>query len=81
MIRPILTHLLALYLGAGLFGGVVMATHLPLSWLGVTYYTITWPEHIYCARPASNCAPVLSKFPPWAQEWFFTLPNQKEEAE
>ena len=75
VLRILATHLIALYIGAGLFGGITMSTFLPLNWLGVTYYTLTWPEHLYCAQV--GCGPVLTYLPPHMQAWFFDLESNQ----
>ena len=69
--RTILTHLAALYIGAGLFGALTLASFLPLNAFGVAYYTVTWPEHIYCARETNECAPMITNWPPQLQAMFF----------
>ena len=49
--RHILISVVYMYLGAGLFGGLMMKQAIPaMNWLGVTYYALTWPEFVYCAR-------------------------------
>lgn len=77
--RSIATYLAALYIGAGLFGGITMATFLPLNAFGVAYYTLTWPEHLYCAQPHRQCAPILSRLPAHMQAWFFDLDREAAE--
>lgn len=56
MSRIILTHLIAAYLGAGLFSGLMMQRAIPaLNPLGVAYIAVTWPGQIICARTDSGC--------------------------
>ena len=65
--RVILTHLIAAYLGAGLFSGLLMQRAIPaLNPLGVAYITLIWPDQIICARTNSGCdntpPPVVAKY-------------------
>ena len=56
MFKKILTHLLAMFVGAGLFGGITIGAAIPaMNIYGVVYYVITWPITIYCV--ANNCDP------------------------
>jgi hypothetical protein len=65
MTRNIITHGLCFYLGAGLFGGLLMATAIPaMNVLGVAYFAATWPMQVYCARPTSECD--YGTAPAWA---------------
>lgn len=68
----ILKYLSAMYLGAGLFGGLVMATAVPLNWFGVLMYGLTWPAFLYYT-PASRDCNVLMMFPDWFNAWMFTF--------
>lgn len=66
-----MSHLLAMYLGAGLFGGVLMAIAIPaLNGFGVVYYMLTWPAHVYCAPAERECSAVPE---PEHAAWMFTL--------
>lgn len=71
--KSILTHALALYLGAGLSLGLVMAQALPLNSLGVAVYATTWPRHVYCARPGANCFGLANYVPVWLGALMFDL--------
>ena len=64
---------LAAYLGAGLSLGLIMAQVLPLSVIGVGVYTATWPQHVYCARPAANCFGLIEIYPMWLGKLMFDL--------
>lgn len=47
----ILTHAVASYVGAGLFGGLVMQTAVPaMNTFGVAYYAAAWPAFLHCAK-------------------------------
>jgi hypothetical protein len=60
--RAVTTHLLAAYLGAGLFAGLLIKQAIPaLNPLGVAYITTTWPAQIYCARTSSGCRAMPSE--------------------
>lgn len=57
MIRFLLTVLISGYLGAGLFGGMLMQRAIPpMNALGVAYITLTWPRQMICATPDSGCS-------------------------
>ena len=74
MHRYIIVSFLSMYLGAGLFGGLIMKQAIPeMNGLGVAYYAVTWPEHVYCAPVHRGCKPLLARFPVRAQAWFFTF--------
>lgn len=79
----IFTHLLAAYLGAGLSLGLIMAQVLPLSAIGVGVYTVTWPQHVYCARPKANCFGLKEIYPDWLGRLMFDLdrPTRKFDEE
>ena len=54
--RAALSHLLAGYVGAGLFGGLLMKMSIPaLNPIGVVFYALTWPAFVYCAPTSRNC--------------------------
>lgn len=68
MAKQILTHVTAVYFGAGLFGGLLLQQAMPaMNAIGVTYYAITWPGQIYCARTSRNG----SAMPPDSVSSFF----------
>lgn len=70
--RTITTHAAALYLGAGLFGGLLMAAAVPaINPVGVIYYAATWPAQIYCAPVARGCT--VAPSPAWAGFMFSGL--------
>ena len=54
--KSVATHFAALYIGAGLFGGLLMQAAIPaINPLGVAYYAATWPAQIYCAPVSRGC--------------------------
>lgn len=69
--RHIATHLLALYIGAGLFGGIIMSRVLPLTGVGIAYYAATWPQQVYCAAPERGCFAQSDYLPIWFQKLMF----------
>lgn len=56
----ILTHAVASYVGAGLFGGLVMQTAVPaMNTFGVAYYAAAWPAFLHCAKSKlADCDPM-----------------------
>ena len=69
-----ISHIAALYLGAGLSLGLVMAQVLPLSAFGVAVYATTWPAQIYCARPDAACFGKIHEIVPmWMGKLMFSL--------
>lgn len=71
--RQIATHIAAAYLGAGFFGGLLMAASIPaINVFGIAIYMAIWPRFIYCAPVARECNP-LEAFPQWFQALLFTL--------
>lgn len=59
-----------MYLGAGLFAGLMMHRAIPaLNPLGVAFIAATWPNQIRCARVESACDAV----PEWAGPYIFTF--------
>lgn len=74
--RRVLTHLAAIYLGAGLFGGLMMGQAVPaLNWLGIGYYALTWPAQVYCAPDYTRCDPLPN---PDGAAWMFTFDTKGE---
>lgn len=70
MIRYAAVSLVSLYLGAGLFAGLLMQQAIPaINPLGVALIAATWPNHIRCARVSSGCEPI----PAWASPYVFTF--------
>lgn len=59
MFRHAIAAILCLYIGAGLFGALLMKQAVPaLNVVGISYMTATWPRLIYCARKERNCDPM-----------------------
>ena len=53
--KKIITHLVAAYVGAGLFGGLVMQAAVPpMNNFGVAFYGFTWPAFLVCARTEAD---------------------------
>lgn len=72
--RIIATHLLALYLGAGLFGGLLMQRAIPaMNGVGVAFYAATWPRQIACARVSAGCRDFDEWMPGWMVAALFTF--------
>lgn len=70
MAKLLITALVSMYLGAGLFAGLMMQRAVPaLNPLGVGVVAITWPNQIRCARVSSDCEPI----PAWAAPYIFTF--------
>lgn len=70
MIRYAAISLVSLYVGAGLFAGLVMQRSVPaLNPTGVVMIAITWPNLIRCARVSSECEPI----PAWMAPYIFTF--------
>ena len=62
--RIIATHLVAIYLGAGLFAGLLMERAVPaMNAAGVAFVALTWPRQIICARAETACSTTP---PAWA---------------
>lgn len=71
ILRMTAVALLCIYLGAGLFAGLLMQRAIPaLNPLGVTYIALTWPREIQCARTESNCS---SDPPEWLAPYLFSF--------
>lgn len=69
--RFILGLAIGLYLGAGLFGGLLMQRAIPaLNPLGVAYMAVTWPRTIICARVVDNCS---QEPPEWLAPYLFSF--------
>lgn len=80
-LKTFLSHFLAAYLGAGLFGGLVMSTFLPLSKIGIAYYAVTWPTHVYCAEELNKCAPIASRMPASFHALIFNYDSEMEQGQ
>lgn len=64
--RKALTIALSMYLGAGLFAGLMAQRAVPaLNLVGVVFITMTWPNQIRCARVESKCDAIPSKLAPY----------------
>jgi len=72
--KLILTHLVAAYVGAGLFGGLVMQAAVPqMNTFGVAVYGVTWPAFLFCARTdMEDCKP-FAHIPMSVQALMFDL--------
>ena len=71
ILRMTAVALLCIYLGAGLFAGLLMQRAIPaLNPLGITYIALTWPREIQCARTESDCS---SDPPGWLVPYLFSF--------
>ena len=76
--KTIITHLIALYLGAGIFGGAMLYSAMPaLNIFGAGIQAVMWPAMVYCVPKERNCNP-LAYLPEWTQQSMFTF-NRNEE--
>lgn len=74
MIRFVTTHILAAYIGAGLFGGFVMQSAVPaMNLFGVAAYGVTWPAFLYCARTNLDKCDPFGHIPIRVQSMMFDL--------
>lgn len=74
MIRISAAFVLGIYLGAGLFSGLLLQRAIPaLNPIGITYVATTWPRVIICARVSAGCEQVG---PEWLKPWLFTFSAQ-----
>lgn len=73
VIKYFLTIVFSVYFGAGLSLGLVMQQVLPLNNFGVVVYALTWPRHVYCARPGSDCFGHAAYLPDWFGRMLFNL--------
>lgn len=70
---------IGLYLGAGLFSGLLMQRAIPaLNPVGLTYLAMTWPRQIICARVSSGCS---TEPPSWMHSYLFSFPSRADEGE
>jgi hypothetical protein len=66
---------ITLYLGAGLFCGLLFSVSIPeLNPAGIGYLTLTWPRVIYCAPEIRGCAPIG---PSWVRPYLFSFEEPK----
>jgi hypothetical protein len=68
----------SIYVATGLSHGLIMAQVLPLTAFGVGYYTVTWPQQIYCARPEADCFASVEYLPLWFQRAMFDLGSEAD---
>ena len=69
MMKSAITHTIAVYLGAGLFAGLLMQQAIPaLNGLGVAYIAATWPNQIRCAKVSAGCNAVPDE---WLAQYLF----------
>lgn len=62
---------LGVYLGAGLFGGLLIQRSVPaLNPAGIAYVAATWPNIIRCARTEADCDPTG---PEWLKPYLFSF--------
>ncbi|GHC12733.1 hypothetical protein GCM10007291_07550 [Gemmobacter nanjingensis] len=76
--KQIITAIVSCYIGAGLSLGLVMQQVLPLNNLGVAVYAVTWPRHVYCARPGADCFGHATYLPDWFGRMLFDLEATNE---
>ena len=78
--KKIITHLVAAYVGAGLFGGLVMQAAVPpMNNFGVAFYGFTWPAFLVCARTeVEDCNP-FDHIPVSVQALMFTFEEKQDE--
>jgi hypothetical protein len=70
----ILSHLASMYVGAGLFGALLMAQAIPaINLFGIAYMTATWPRLIYCTPVERGCDPMP---PEWLGVYMFSFGDQ-----
>ena len=78
MTRLLITHVLAFYLGAGLFAGLLTQRAVPaLNSVGVAFIAVTWPEQIRFARISSGCSLPIDRVPEQVQSWMFSLGTEE----
>ena len=70
--------LVCMYLGAGLFAGLLMQRAIPaINTLGIAYIAASWPRQIICAREADNC----DVLPDWLAPYIFSIPRAGHEGD
>jgi hypothetical protein len=74
MLKTIVTVIVSGYLGAGLFGGLVMQTAVPaMNTFGVAAYAVSWPGFLYCARSDFDDCQPFRHIPLSVQGYMFDL--------
>jgi hypothetical protein len=77
MLKPILTHAAAIYLGAGIFAASLFGASIPaFNIIGKAWVVIYWPRMVYCAPIENHCDPMPPK---WLTEYVFTFGGQANE--
>ena len=67
-------YLVSAYVGAGLFGGLVMQAAIPaMNGIGVAVYASSWPAFLYCARHDIGTCDPFSHIPLVVQGYMFTF--------
>lgn len=78
MARLVLTHILAAYIGAGLFSGLLMQRAIPaINPLGLAFIAVTWPEQIRCGGTVSECEVPIERVSERAQSWMFSFDTKE----
>lgn len=71
MAKLIVVSVVSLYLGAGLFAGIMMQRAIPaINPIGIAFIAVTWPNQVRCARVSSGCDPI----PKWITPYIFSFP-------
>lgn len=71
MIKLCAVAIVSLYLGAGLFAGVMMQRAIPaITPVGIVFIAATWPNQVRCARKSAGCDPI----PEWVTPYIFSFP-------
>ena len=75
MIRNTLKDLCLMYVGAGLFAGLLFKAAIPaLNPYGFTYIVASWPALIYCAPKSRGCDGLP---PSWLGPYLFSFDENK----
>ncbi|WP_411975970.1 hypothetical protein [Sulfitobacter faviae] len=76
----IFTHAVAAYVGAGLFGGLVMQTAVPsMNTFGVAYYAAAWPAFLHCAKSKLAACNPMSIIPEDLRPLMFTFEGENND--
>lgn len=71
MKKLLLTHLIAFYLGAGVFGALLVKQGVPpINLLGMSYLIGMWPKVLYCTPVNRGCEPMP---PEWLAPFMFSF--------
>jgi len=66
MLKLCVVSAISLYLGAGLFAGIMMQRAIPaINPVGIALIAITWPNQVRCARVSSGCDPIPELIKPY----------------